>query len=228
MTQKQGWRNLNGVGMNTNEMSGEKISALADGEITDEQLDLALAAMKKDNACADWALYHQIGDVLRSSDMAINMSSDFSARFAARLQTEPTVIAPTASITRANGLANGDVQGSKVSGQTSDSRSTKRWALPGMAAAAAMAAVAFVATPQLMVAMHGNPISAETSIASASTDKPSAADSATVTAASASGEVVMRDPRIDDYLFAHQRFSPSLYSTAQYARSATFATESTK
>jgi sigma-E factor negative regulatory protein RseA len=97
-----------------------------------------------------------------------------------------------------------------------------------MAAAAAMAAVAFVATPQLMVAMHGNPISAETSIASASTDKPSAADSATVTAASASGEVVMRDPRIDDYLFAHQRFSPSLYSTAQYARSATFATESTK
>ncbi|KRB70422.1 hypothetical protein ASE07_07330 [Noviherbaspirillum sp. Root189] len=213
--------------MNTNEMSGEKISALADGEITDEQLDLALATLKKGNACADWALYHQIGDVLRSSDMALNMSPDFSARFAARLEAEPTIIAPAANITLTSGLMSREARSDKVSVQK-DSRNAKRWALPGMAAAAAMAAVAFVATPQLMVAMHGNPTSAETSIASVSADKPSAAGSAIVTAASDSGEVVMRDPRIDDYLFAHQRFSPSLYSTAQYARSATFATESTK
>lgn len=216
--------------MNTNEMSGEKISALADGEVTDEQLDLALAALKKDDACADWALYHQIGDVLRSSDMALNMSSDFSARFATRLEAEPTVIAPAVAIALSSGLTNGDVQGNKVFEQKGEVRNAKRWALPGMAAAAAMAAVAFVATPQLMVAMHGSPTSAESSptMASVSNDKLSEASSTTVTAASASGELVIRDPRIDDYLFAHQRFSPSLYSTAQYARSATFATESTK
>lgn len=214
--------------MNTNEKSGEKISALADGEITDEQLDLVLAALKKDAACADWALYHQIGDVLRSSDMALNMSSDFSSRFAARLEAEPTVIAPT--VARASGLTNADVQGNKVVGQSDEVRNAKRWALPGMAAAAAMAAVAFVATPQLMVALHDSPTSAESSptMASVSNDKLSEASSTTVTAASASGELVIRDPRIDDYLFAHQRFSPSLYSTTQYARSATFATESTK
>jgi sigma-E factor negative regulatory protein RseA len=49
----------------------------------------------------------------------------------------------------------------------------------------------------------------------------------TITVASQDGEV-LRDPRIDDYLLAHQRFSPSVYSTAQYARSATFAVESDK
>jgi sigma-E factor negative regulatory protein RseA len=42
------------------------------------------------------------------------------------------------------------------------------------------------------------------------------------------GTVVLRDAQIDEYLLAHQRFSPSLYSTALYARSSTFVTESDK
>jgi sigma-E factor negative regulatory protein RseA len=49
-----------------------------------------------------------------------------------------------------------------------------------------------------------------------------------VVSANAPEGVVLRDPRIDEYLLAHQRFSPSVYSTAQYARSATFATDSNK
>ncbi len=40
--------------------------------------------------------------------------------------------------------------------------------------------------------------------------------------------VYLRDPLIDQYLLAHQRFSPSVYSTAQYARSAAFANEKDK
>jgi sigma-E factor negative regulatory protein RseA len=39
---------------------------------------------------------------------------------------------------------------------------------------------------------------------------------------------VLRAQGIDEYLMAHQRFSPSVYSSAQYARSATFANESGK
>jgi sigma-E factor negative regulatory protein RseA len=216
--------------MNTNEMSGEKISALADGEVTDEQLDIALAALRKDDARADWALYHQIGDVLRSSDMALNMSPDFNARFAARLEAEPTVIAPAASTPRANRVTAQACQDDMVQGTESDARKARRWALPGMVAAAAMAAVAFVATPQLMIAMQGTSTSTENSsaLAIAGKEQPDATGNTSVMAASATGDVVMRDARIDDYLFAHQRFSPSLYSTAQYARSATFATDSTK
>jgi sigma-E factor negative regulatory protein RseA len=41
-------------------------------------------------------------------------------------------------------------------------------------------------------------------------------------------EVILRDPRIDEYLVAHQRFSPSLYSTARYVRNAPFIAESNK
>jgi sigma-E factor negative regulatory protein RseA len=89
----------------------------------------------------------------------------------------------------------------------------KRWALPGMVAAAATAAIAFVVTPQLMVAMKGNPAS-----------EPAGS---VVTASAAQG-TVLRDERIDDYLLAHQRFSPSVFSTAQYARTATFSTDSNK
>ncbi len=37
---------------------------------------------------------------------------------------------------------------------------------------------------------------------------------------------MLRDPRIDDYLAAHQRFSPSVYSSAQYVRSAAFVSDS--
>jgi len=220
LKQKQGWRNLNGVGMNTKEMSGEQISALADGEIADDELESALASLRKEDALGDWAIYHQIGDVLRSDDMALNMSTDFNARFAARLAAEPTIIAPAA-----HNASNKNIT------KENRGRDVKRWALPGMAAAVAMAAVAFVSTPQLMVAMSGSHSSSGNNavMASAGKEQPSnAAGSASIVAASASGEVVMRDARIDDYLLAHQRFSPSLYSTTQYARSATFATDSTK
>ena len=210
--------------MNTYKMSGEKISALMDGEIDDDQVDHTLAALKKDDIGESWGIYHQIGDVLRSSDMAIDMSSDFNSRFAARLSAEPTLLAPVIAANRDTNSLSPELQ---IKANPGNSR---RWALPGMVAATAMAAVAFVATPQLMVAMQGTPASAEisTPVASTSKDRSGAVESANVTAASASGDVIMRDPRIDDYLFAHQRFSPSLYSTAQYARSATFATESTK
>ncbi|MNS42947.1 hypothetical protein D3C72_753410 [compost metagenome] len=88
----------------------------------------------------------------------------------------------------------------------------RRFAMPaGMAAAVAVAA--FLAVPQIM-----------TSNAPVVT---AAVAPETITVASQDGEV-LRDPRIDDYLLAHQRFSPSVYSSAQYARAATFAVDSDK
>jgi sigma-E factor negative regulatory protein RseA len=92
-------------------------------------------------------------------------------------------------------------------------------ALPGVLAAAA-AAVAFVGTPQLMVAMQDKPAVAVVS-------DSGVARTALGASAGRSG-AVMRDQGIDEYLMAHQRFSPSVYSSAQYARSATFANESGK
>jgi sigma-E factor negative regulatory protein RseA len=216
--------------MNTNEMTREQISALADGELTDRQMEAALAALRQPEGRADWEIYHQIGDVLRCDDMAVKMSSGFAARMAARLESEPAIVAPTNDPVLPEEHAVGGARFSASVNMVSSR--ARRWAIPGMIAAA-VASVAFVATPQLMVAMKGEPApsGSETMVASSGTAQPIKVSGATATAgqfaavsSSAAGEVVLRDPRIDDYLLAHQRFSPSMYSTAQFARSATFET----
>jgi len=201
--------------MNTNEMTREQISALADGELPDDHVDVVLAALRREQGKADWDIYHQIGDVLRSDDMDVNLSPGFAARLSAHLDAEPTIVAP---VSRTAGEAPQDCK--EASGNRGSQ--ARRWALPSMAAAAAMATVAFFTTPQLMVAMKGDADTVET------TAKMAASEPAGVVAASASEGVVLRDPRIDDYLMAHQRISPSVYSTAQFARSANFASDSNK
>lgn len=215
--------------MNTKEITGEQISAFADGECPESQAELALAALRQPEGKAAWEIYHQIGDVLRSDDMAISLSPGFAARMAARLEAEPTIIAPMP------GGESGVYEAPHaVKDVASATQSVRRWALPGMIAAAAAAAAAFVATPQLMVAMKSEPATpASEAVASAAfpvkaTGTVVDAEQGAVVAASAPGGVVLRDARIDDYLLAHQRFSPSVFSTAQYARSATFETDSNK
>ena len=193
--------------MNTKEVAQEQISALADGELEGSQVDLAFAALRDQERQADWVIYHQIGEVLRSDDMAVRLSPGFSARMSALLEQEPAIVAPMRQPDAA------------------PERARRRWTIPSMAAAAAVATVAFVTTPQLMVAMKGDTAApgASTAIAVSApvADTP-------VVAAKAPEGVILRDPRIDDYLLAHQRLSPSFYSTAQYARSAAFANESNK
>jgi sigma-E factor negative regulatory protein RseA len=200
--------------MNTKETTRERTSALADGELPDAQLDLALAALRNDEARADWELYHRIGDALRSEDVADTpLSAGFSARLAARLDAEPTIIAPAALPAASAKKAN-----------------ARRWAVPGLAAATAMAGIAFFTTPQLMVALSEQPAPAVGQAVIAEVKQAAAVVpvAAAPGAEAAGSEVVLRDAHIDDYLLAHQRLSPSVYSSAQYARSATLATESGK
>lgn len=214
--------------MNTEEISREQISALADGELGDRQLAAILADLRDKDARETWDIYHQIGDVLRSDDMAIGLSAGFAERMAARLEAEPTIVAPAV-------LANPAATASLA--DEDNNHRAKRWAVPGIAAAAAMAAIAFVTTPQLMVALKGSgsPVASQPIVAV--NENPGTGK--IVPAASGLGEnarrassvpdgVVLRDPRIDDYLLAHQRFSSSVYSTAQYARAVTLATDSDK
>ncbi|GGC18175.1 anti-sigma factor [Oxalicibacterium flavum] len=187
-------------------MTREQISALIDSELADGQVDIALAALRQEEARGAWDIYHQIGDALRSDELNLPLSADFNQRMFARLEAEPTILAPV----------------NKKNAATPQTGSVRRFAVPGMAAAA-VAAVAFLAVPNML------PQQAPT-LASAPVAQPVVVASATpetVSVSSENGEV-LRDPRIDDYLAAHQRFSPSVYSTAQYARSATFAVDSEK
>lgn len=212
--------------MEITDMKQEEISALADGELGASQLDAVLLALRRPEQNETWEIYHRIGDVLRSDDLGIALSPEFSVRMTARLAAEPAIFVPS---------------------QTSRPAPARRWslqrfAIPGMAAiAGALASLAFVAAPQLVAALNDN---ADGSFASrkqtlaASAPSVDTADPAIRTVAArtsvaagavlAQDGVMLRDPDIDDYLLAHQRFSPSVYSTAQYARSATFATDTEK
>lgn len=230
--------------MNTKERTQEQISALADDELSDSQIELALAALRDPQARADWDMYHQIGDVLRSDDMAFSLSEGFSARMAARLEAEPVILAPA--------LAQQPVQGGQVAAAVTGGAGhladrLRRFAMPGVAAAAVATAV-FVTAPQMLVAKRDSlPNDGAAVVVVAAQPAPAvlATPAVSVDAASVEAGVeagverkvvtleqqqgeVLRDPRIDEYLMAHQRFSPSVYSSAQYARSATFASDTGK
>lgn len=204
--------------MNTKDMTQEQISALADGELSSAYVDMALAALRQAEGRDAWDVYHQIGDILRSDDMALTMSADFSARMAARLDAEPAMIAVPLAVTvqPSEQVAVGGGQPLRSS-LTRGRRNFKRFALPGMAAAA-VAAAAFIISPQLAVVSA--PASAPAAVASP--QLALASNAGDVSVMTHAGEV-LRDSRMDEYLSAHQRFSPSLYSAAQYARPAKFA-----
>ena len=182
--------------MNTKETIREQISAFADGESTDAEG--ALAVLRHPEQKEVWELYHRIGDSLRSDEMAFEMSADFASRLSARLDAEPTVVVPAGAVV----------------GKPVTQHASKRWTWPRLAAAAAVATGAFILTPELMNTLNGDKVLAE----APSVISP-VATQVSISNATPEG-VMLRDPDIDDYLLAHQRFSPSVYSTAQYARPA--------
>ncbi len=201
-------------------LTREQISALLDGELDEARTEAVLALLEQAEGRVSWELYHQAGDALRSEEIPLAMSPDFSRKLFARLDAEPIIIAPGAIPAPVHAPAGGSA--------------LRRFALPGMVAAAAVATVAFITTPQLMVAdsASGAPptvvaTSTQPLLAKAALKSSSVVEVPVVTQV-ATEEIMLRDPSIDDYLFAHQRFSPSVYSTAQFARSATFASDSGK
>jgi len=208
--------------MNTKEITQEQISALADGELSGAYVDMALAALRHNEGRATWDVYHQIGDIMRSDDMALSLSPDFTSRMFARLDAEPAMIAAPLAVVPVVAEQIVINNGSAAIGK----RSMKRFALPSMAAAAAVAAVAFITVPQMMSVNHKSanpPMLSASQMTLASNSNVNVGYGTQMVATSTGDTEVLRDPRIDEYLAAHQRFSPSLYSTEQYARSATFA-----
>jgi sigma-E factor negative regulatory protein RseA len=97
----------------------EKISELMDGELERHASAGALEALKAEGEARDtWRSYHLIGDAMRDTRM---LSPGFAARVTAKLAEEPTVMAPSRVVQRAE---------------------RPRWQL--LSAAASLAAVALV------------------------------------------------------------------------------------
>jgi sigma-E factor negative regulatory protein RseA len=75
--------------------SQEQLSALVDGRA--DSLDVAAQLWRDDpEARANWHAYHLIGDVMRSEDLASPSArdADFMARLRGRLAQEPVVLSP--------------------------------------------------------------------------------------------------------------------------------------
>jgi sigma-E factor negative regulatory protein RseA len=207
--------------MDTKELSKEQISAFADGELSETQADVVLASLRTEQGLAAWNIYHLVGDAARSDETAVSMSPDFFSKFSARLDAEPTIIAPAHAERqqRVRTLA--------------EKLSVRRFAIPALALSLA-AAIVIILQPQ-PVAVVATTGTAATNVAAGKPVAP-AAQTASNAAAVANapavatlvrdGEVV-RDPKIDKFLGAHEGYTPQ-QSSEQLSRSAAFNVEADK
>lgn len=105
----------------------EHLSSLIDGELDSREAAAVLDALCRDAELQRrWSDLQLVGDALRSTEVAACHVDGFCARVSRALAGEPTVLAPQPS-----------------------RRAMPRFALPGLAIAASVAAIAFVAVPLL-------------------------------------------------------------------------------
>ena len=182
----------------------EELSALADGELDSAAAAHACAAWREDGRVrATWHAYQLIGDVLRSDDLAMRPGRDaaFLAALRARLADEPVVLALHPSTVSAGEQAAVPVARAR--------RRTPRWAW--LVPSAVAAGFVLVAGAALLVMRE--PTAGSSAVQGPVVAAASAVDAVPATAIrvvprqlSSSGRVI-RDPRLDRYLAAHQHFA---------------------
>lgn len=84
--------------MNETELAIENLSACMDGELSAEQFGQLMQELKSDPVLGRcWNEYHQIGDILRSTD-CLPLSERFSKQLGERLADEPFLFASPAPL----------------------------------------------------------------------------------------------------------------------------------
>lgn len=204
--------------MNTPSKQQEQLSSLFDGELEHAELIALLASIKSEQGSEleqSWAEYGQISDALHSDELNMQLSDDFSARFAARLQQEPTIIAPAQL---------------KVASSTSSSSwlSNKfNNTVKVVAGLAAVSVFAFVVSNQMgshsMAPNLASPQMAQQVTSSDVQQVNANFEPATANDFAPKMETqveMLRDPSLDNYLMAHQKASPSLDNAGRYIQKA--------
>ena len=176
-----------------------KISALMDGDLERHEAAALLDALRAEGEMRDaWRTYHLIGDAMHDTRM---LSPGFAGRVAARLAAEPTVMAPARLAPAAR----------------------PRWQL--LSAAASIAAVAMVTSVWFVLQDGADPASQVAQSHKAAPLAAAAPAAAPLTAqatarTSAPTALVPPPDSANDYLYAHQGYSPrvSLQGAAPYVR----------
>ncbi|HUG22754.1 sigma-E factor negative regulatory protein [Piscinibacter sp.] len=191
----------------------ENLSALTDGELDAQAAARTCVAWRDDAVMrSNWHAYQLIGDVLRSDDLASTPARDaaFIAALRLRLADEPVVLAPDTpqDSTEATGAATGRLP--------AHARRGARWSW--MAPSAVAAGFVLVAGA-LMATRAPTPVGSQpASVLAGSPAKtgpvelagvPTLAPVESAPAARRVGDngKLIRDPRLDRYLAAHQQFA---------------------
>ena len=170
----------------------EKISMLMDGELDERDAQGQFQRLKDDpELLRGWHAYHLVGDALRGERP---LSAGFNERLAARMASEPTVLAPRRGPTR-------------------------RAATYALSAAASVSAVALVG----WAAFVNHPLAPTSPTAQPLASTPAVIAPVSVPAASPQPQLasVPSEGKMNEYLIAHQEFSPStaIQGLAPYIRS---------
>ena len=196
------------------------MSALMDGEAEAVAAQRARDAWNRDgDARADWHVYHLIGDVLRSDDLAQPARRDVAllATVRARLAAEPVVIAPAHQ-------AAASPEAAAVAANGAAARARRGWMTPlavaaGFAAVASVVVVTRVAGPGDSTATRGTLAAAPAAVgvqavAARHAAMPGVASSSVATLPGNEFSLVvdgklLRDARLDRYLAAHKQYGNS-------------------
>lgn len=192
-------------------MNKELLSAMVDGELRGEELEQALACAESAEGCASWELYHLVGDVLRSPDLAHHSQHNLLTGLRAQLAQEPALQLQSSQLQQvAAGME--QTQAPVVAlRDPAANHSVFRWKVAAsFATVAAMAALGWnlVATP---VGGQGAQLASAPGVNSS------------VVVATENGSV-LRDPRLDALLANHQQYASraSLQTPADFLRNASF------
>lgn len=209
--------------MNHMNTSCEQVSALVDGHLRHDEFSRTVERIGMDEELrATWHTYHLVGDVLRSgAHSACSDSSAFLARFQERLAAEPAVpkavveSMPVPPVAHRVEAANEPVF---------------RWKL--VAGAASLAAAAAIgwnwmgsggfqqpAGAQLAQQQGSSPVVAVSNTPQQAT---SALAPTRVLIGNGNPQVMLRDPRLDQLLEAHQQAGGASQMPSGFLRNATF------
>lgn len=207
----------------------EQISALADGQLHGDAFADAIACTGDDEGLATWQIYHLVGDVLRSNELA---RADSGNVLLSRLREQMVQEAP---VRRPAALAPEPALGVVAQARLpAANASVFRWKMvAGVASLAAVAAIGWSSVGMLQggrgvsgaqMASVGAPV-----IQAAPAPQGVMQPGSMIAVAENEGQQVMiRDPRLDELLAAHKQFgsTSALQMPAGFLRNATFATPS--
>jgi len=210
----------------------EQVSALADGHLQGEAFAQAIDAVcNEGDSRAAWQAYHMVGDVLRSGSHApCSDTSAFLARFQQRLAAEPVAVAPVLTPVA---VATAVPAQRRVEAANEP---VFRWKLvAGAASLVAVVAVSWTlvgngaaipqAGAQIASAQQQQPaVSSVLAVAATNGQQPAGATltPTRVIVGNGAPQVMLRDPRLDQLLEAHQQAGGASQMPSGFLRNATF------